>query len=498
MTIEMEQVNYRSGVDYILVLKDARGNDIGWPDYDWSAKVYTRRRMCAVEVSCRGGVPVNCWNDNGRVHVTLKDHRLEPGVMTIEFTAELPDGHFPDGSKPVAVPVEVGLELVRGAAPCPKQMQIELVLPYIKGDPLTWEDLTPEQMAELQRPAKEAADAFAPFAREAKESEATRVANEKTRVAQETARTDAEAERAKAEKLRASAEESRAEAERGRVTAEEARVSAEQKRATEFAGFEKTIEEKQDKLDTTEGLSLEDGVLSLTDRAKQRLFDDMWKAAVGLTGDVDHSHYDEDGRHTPYMANRLWLTYEEAIAVCSQPRSFSNPFCIQGARTNIRPFGYANITTTQSSLAFVGSMIEVANICAYDHKIVTEFDPSFSLSIKSTYLHAFFNNCTRLHTVIGSVSLAENGYDNINLCPGCVSLVHIPISNLHQNLCLGDCPLLSIESLSFLIANANNGTKAITVTVHLDVYAKLADPENMEWHKVLTDALEKNISFATV
>ena len=137
MTIEMEQVNYRSGVDYILVLKDARGNDIGWPDYDWSAKVYTRRRMCAVEVSCRGGVPVNCWNDNGRVHVALKDHRLEPGVMTIEFTAELPDGHFPDGSKPVAVPVEVGLELVRGAAPCPKQMQIELVLPYIKGDPLT-------------------------------------------------------------------------------------------------------------------------------------------------------------------------------------------------------------------------------------------------------------------------------------------------------------------------------------------------------------------------
>ncbi len=267
---------------------------------------------------------------------------------------------------------------------------------------------------------------------------------------------------------------------------------------TTLPKMQEQIDGKQGKLGTSEGLTLKDDVLSLTERAKQMLFDDMWKAAVGLTGDVDHSHYDEDGRPTPYMANRLWLTYEEAVAVSSQPRSFSNPFCIQGARTNIRPFGYANITTTQSSLAFAGSTIEVANICAYDHKITKDFDSSFSLSISSNYLHAFFNNCTRLHTVIGSLSLAENSYNNINLCPGCVSLVHIPISCLHQNLYLGDCPLLSIETLSYLVATATNGTNAIAVIVHSDVYAKLTDESNEEWHQVLLDAIEKNISFATV
>ena len=36
-----------------------------------------------------------------------------------------------------------------------------------------------------------------------------------------------------------------------------------------------------------------------------------------------------------------------------------------------------------------------------------------------------------------------------------------------------------------------------TVTVHPTVYAKLTDTTNTQWHKVLTDALAKNITFAT-
>lgn len=492
MTIEMEQVNYRSGVDYILVLKDARGNDIGWPDYDWSAKVYTRRRMCAVEVSCRGGVPVNCWNDNGRVHVTLKDHRLEPGVMTIEFTAELPDGHFPDGSKPVAVPVEVGLELVRGAAPCPKQMQIELVLPYIKGDPLTWEDLTPEQMAELQRPAKEAADAFAPFAREAKESEATRVANEKTRVAQELARTDAETERAKAEKLRASTEESRAEAERGRVTAEEARVSAEEKRAMEFAGYKEAIDAKQDKLDTTEDLSLEDGVLSLTDRAKQRLFDDLFAQAAGPYGKVDHTHVEPDGEERHYYLNELWFTYEEAVMIyqISMPNS-------SGQRISEHRFSGVGVRTLLP-IAYPSRLsgISASFMFAYTQKLeVVRF--ANSLIVENCRYFAFLAQGLKYVYGIIDVSQTKSSTDIQNTFDYTSNLVSFRLKGLKFNFRLDNAGHVDLDSLEYLITEAIN-TSPITITVHSDVYAKLADPENTEWHKVLTDALEKNISFATV
>lgn len=475
-------MNYRSGVDYILVLKDARGNDIGWPDYDWSARVYTRRRMCAVEVSCRGGVPVNCWNDNGRVHVALKDHRLEPGVMTIEFTAELPDGHFPDGSKPVAVPVEVGLELVRGAAPCPKQMEIDLVLPYIKGDPLTWEDLTPEQMAELQRPAREAADAFAPFAQKARDAETTRVSNEETRRTQETARADAEAERAKAERLRMTAEDERVEAEKGRATAEEARVSAEEKRAMEFAGFEKTIEEKQDKFATSEDLSLENDVLSLTERAKQRLFDDMFAQAVRPYGKVDHTHVEDDGVERHYYLNELWLTYEEAI------KSYT-AYTYNKDQTECGRFtGRTNIPVrlqwngTFERWAQGNTELEVAVI---DH---------FQIS---SFAQAFYG-CTNMHTCRISGNNIKGGTNLSGTFYNCRALRNLNFKGWDKDLYLQYSPLLTLESMRNIVNGKASSMATATVTVHPDVYAKLADPENTEWHKVLTDALEKNISFATV
>ena len=48
-----------------------------------------------------------------------------------------------------------------------------------------------------------------------------------------------------------------------------------------------------------------------------------------------------------------------------------------------------------------------------------------------------------------------------------------------------------------MVENAAN-TKAITITVHKDVFAKLTDEANTDWHQVLTDATNNNITFATV
>ena len=58
--------------------------------------------------------------------------------------------------------------------------------------------------------------------------------------------------------------------------------------------------------------------------------------------------------------------------------------------------------------------------------------------------------------------------------------------------------LLTLESMRNIVNGKASSMATATVFVHPDVYAKLADPENTEWHKVLTDALEKNISFATI
>lgn len=71
------------------------------------------------------------------------------------------------------------------------------------------------------------------------------------------------------------------------------------------------------------------------------------------------------------------------------------------------------------------------------------------------------------------------------------------VKNICKNLNLRYNNSIRCECLAYMVANAAN-TKAITITVHQDVYAKLTDESNTEWYQVLTDAQAKNINFATV
>lgn len=81
-----------------------------------------------------------------------------------------------------------------------------------KGDPFTYEDFTPEQIAALQKPAQDKADEVAELQEQW---------------------TEAEQERASAETQRASAEQARNTAENQRIAAEQGRVSAESQRASD-------------------------------------------------------------------------------------------------------------------------------------------------------------------------------------------------------------------------------------------------------------------------
>lgn len=55
-------------------------------------------------------------------------------------------------------------------------------------------------------------------------------------------------------------------------------------------------------------------------------------------------------------------------------------------------------------------------------------------------------------------------------------------------------PLLTRESVAVLVDANPEGN---TIRVHPDVFAKLTDEANAEWHQVLLDAEAKNITFAT-
>ena len=127
----------------------------------------------------------------------------------------------------------------------------------VSGRKMSFEDLSDENVTELQKPAKDAADEVREHAKawaeaetgraeaETKrakaeqgrtEAEAVRVAEENTRKEQESARATAESGRMEAETARATAETGRVEAEQARATAETGRMEAETARATAETG----------------------------------------------------------------------------------------------------------------------------------------------------------------------------------------------------------------------------------------------------------------------
>lgn len=109
-----------------------------------------------------------------------------------------------------------------------------------------------------------------------------------------------------------------------------------------------------------------------------------------------------------------------------------------------------------------------------------------------------FESCLKLKKVIGILDV-RNITDSIyvtRIFLGCELLEDVRIANLKVNISFAQSPLLSLESLQYLINNAAN-TSAITVTVHADVYAKIQDESNTDWHALLALAQEKQITFAT-
>lgn len=78
----------------------------------------------------------------------------------------------------------------------------------------------------------------------------------------------------------------------------------------------------------------------------------------------------------------------------------------------------------------------------------------------------------------------------------CFALVSVRLRGVKYDISFSDSPLISLESLQFMITNAAN-TSPIIVTVHADVYAKIQDESNADWHALIEAATAKQITFAT-
>lgn len=226
------------------------------------------------------------------------------------------------------------------------------------------------------------------------------------------------------------------------------------------------------------------------------LFCSLFNAAAGVNG---YARIAADGTFDCKL-NDVPLTYAEATVVYKYG-TYAEASTILECQRYGQSADIPQLKTTLPTFAKAGAR-ELLNIAWPSRNIVTiKFNDSqldrndyivFNgeyLSCCSTTLKAILDPIVLgpiCHTV-GVINVAPNPYAK--------NLETIYIYHLDHDLKI-NLPAISLESMEYLVAKATN-SKAITVSVHPDVYAKLTYEDNPEWNQVLLDAAAKNITFAS-
>lgn len=169
-------------------------------------------------------------------------------------------------------------------------------------------------------------------------------------------------------------------------------------------------------------------------------------------------------------------------------------------RTNLPGDIWYNATSTQSVL------YGAANMEVFILQPLPDSASGRNVGIGSNS----FTDCAKLHTVGHHVYPASAGVKLFRVCPK-LENVDFWMSNDTRrfSFSIADCPLLSYASVASMCRYGNSESKAITITLHADVYAKLAGDitnaaaaaltaeELTQWGALLTQAAERNITFAT-
>lgn len=131
------QINKKSDYDFLLTLKylDGEGNEVqGFPPYDWELVLFTTSPIEGFHVGYKSGKMINCYQDNDKIHIVLNNHKLDTGQLKGESTIYIPNSIYPDNTQKVVSYHDFGISITKGNGSFVTPAQLELLLPYIKGD----------------------------------------------------------------------------------------------------------------------------------------------------------------------------------------------------------------------------------------------------------------------------------------------------------------------------------------------------------------------------
>lgn len=238
---------------------------------------------------------------------------------------------------------------------------------------------------------------------------------------------------------------------------------------------------------TSEKQSIE----SRLEKAKFALFVDLWNEAWGEYGGYDPDNA-PDPEH-PFMGNRLWFTYDEAVEIYQ--RSYTqNLWSLEQVYKGCRLPTVLPLRVPTHELKGTSVFESAVGVTR-----ISIIGPPYDTTINLSEASSMFANCTSLEEVVCSTHILRAAYHNVpttNIFYNCFKLKEIRFYCEKVGFDIHWSPLLSLASVQSFIP-----PKAVpdgaTITVHPDVYAKLTDETNTEWHALLALAAEKNITFAT-
>lgn len=152
--------NYKS--DFVLreSFLDITGKPVPLPtDVDFTLRYWTRQGH-EYTASRQDGMYVNCQPEGDGLLVFFKDHNLCEGVLNHELHIALANDVFSDGVQNLYYPAELDV-LLWDKASSKGRLESGVIADYMRGRSFVFEDFTDEQIEQLQRPAKEAAEQYA-------------------------------------------------------------------------------------------------------------------------------------------------------------------------------------------------------------------------------------------------------------------------------------------------------------------------------------------------
>ena len=260
---------------------------------------------------------------------------------------------------------------------------------------------------------------------------------------------------------------------------------------------------KQDKLVNSDDVTIGiDNKLTVTDLAKKKVFIDQCKA-MGVVYNDATGYFELNGLVdiTTEQMRHIFNNYGCMRTVGRLPDSL--------ARTNFGEHTYPSYSPSEKySANLYCKFIDFKNI------EVIVLDPTSDMWVIN--VARAFSGCSKLREIRGAIRFNDylnmyQGTTDSAAFEGCIKLQEVRIShrcNRLANIDLKWSPLLSLDSISYLIENKGNNAQ-LTVTVHTDVYAKLTGDttnaaasaltadELAQWQALVTTANSKNISFAT-